>query len=224
MPSPDPVIGDRVVVRYRLSDAAPADWREVPNPVVAHGPSLSDVTGVLVSSDDAALVVLRDGRETVIPRSAVSSMRTLSRTVVRNSQIRDVERALCAAAGGEHAAIDGWLLRAGGSGLRGNLAVPVDFGASSASLPTVRAWFDDRGLPARALLPDRLVRAGSIPVVDDGDAVEVLVCDHRPPVDAVELADGRWAVTVPADDPRAREAARRSGLTLHHTGRVHTLG
>ncbi len=184
---------------------------------------MSDVTGLLVSSDAAGLVVSRDDVELTIPRSAVVSVRTLSRTVVRNSQIRDLERALCAAAGGEHAQIDGWLLQAGGAGLRGNLAVPVEFAASSAALPEVRAWFAARGLPARGLLPDRLVRPGAVPVADAGHPIEVLVGDHTPAVPAVEFVPGRWAATVPVDEIEARAAARHAGLALHHTGRVHGL-
>lgn len=223
MSAPDPVVGDRVVVRYRLSHDAPADWRDSPNPTLPHGPSLSDVTGVLVAAEADRFVVRRDDGEHVIPRAAITAVRTLSRTVVRNSEIRDVERALCAAAGGDHTEIGGWLLHAGGAGLRGDLAVPVGFTASSAALPDVRSWYADRGLPLRALLPDRLVRSGSIPVLDAGLDVEVLIADATPTIDAVEFAPGRWATTLAADDRTAREAARRAGLVLHHTGRVHSL-
>lgn len=233
MPTPDPVVGDRVVVRYRLSADTPADWRDAPNPAPAHGPTLSDVTGVLVSDDGVTLVVSRDGVDLPIPRAAVTSVRTLSRTVVRNSQIRDVERALCAAVGGERAEIDGWLLQSGGTGVRGDLAVPVEFGASSATLQAVRDWFTSRGAEPRAMLPDRLVRPGSIPVVDDrvtdggvtggGVAIEVLVGDWEPDVEAVEFTPGRWAATVVVADSAARERARNAGLVLHHTGRIHRL-
>ncbi|MDR2280078.1 MAG: GCN5 family acetyltransferase [Gordonia sp. (in: high G+C Gram-positive bacteria)] len=223
MSTPDPVVGDRVVVRYRLAHDAPADWRETPNPALPHSPTLSDVTGVLVAADADRFVVQRDGVEHTIPRAAITAVRTLSRTVVRNSQIREVERALCAAAGGERAEIDGWSVQAGGVGLRGGLAVPIGFTASSAALPDVRSWYAERGLRPRALLPDRLVRSGSIPVLDAGSDVEVLVGDSTPTVDAVEFAPSRWATTLSTDDRTAREAARRAGLVLHHTGRVHSL-
>ncbi len=223
MSTPDLVVGDRVVVRYRLARDAPADWRNAPNPTLAHSPTLSDVTGVLVAADADRFVVRRDDVEHTIPRTAITAVRTLSRRVVRNSEIRDVERALCTAAGGDHAEIDGWLLHAGGVGLRGDLAVPVGFTASSAALPDIRSWYADRDLHPRALLPDRLVRTGSIPVLDAGLDVEVLVADVTPSVDAVEFSPGRWATTLTTDDRTARDAARRAGLALHHTGRIHAL-
>ncbi|QRY62796.1 GCN5 family acetyltransferase [Gordonia sp. PDNC005] len=223
MSTPDPVVGDRVVVRYRLTHETPADWRDSPNPALPHSPTLSDVTGVLVAADADRFVVRRDDVEHTIPRAAITAVRTLSRRVVRNSEIRDVERALCAAAGGDHIEIDGWSLQAGGVGLRGDLAVPVGVTASSVALPEVRSWYADRGRQPRALLPDRLVRSGSIPVVDAGFDVEVLVADMAPTVDAIEFAPDRWATTLATGDRTAREAARRAGLVLHHTAHIHSV-
>ena len=207
----DPTVGDRIVVRYRLGRAdAPASG----------GPSQSDVTGVLLIADEQHLKVDRDGEVVVIGRDAITSIRLLSRHVVRNSEIRDVERALCAGCDATHREeIDGWIVSAGGSTPRGQSAVPVEFNAPSAAVPEIIDWYDDLDLPALALLPDRLVRPGRV-TVDAAQAMEVLVAEAPADVDGltpIEVGEGLWAVDVEATDEALRAAARRAGYALHHT-------
>ncbi|MCF8588633.1 GNAT family N-acetyltransferase, cg3035/Rv0428c family [Gordonia liuliyuniae] len=223
----DPTVGDRIVVRYRLDQSgAPSDWRAAPNPTLPTGPSQSDVTGVLALSDEQSLKVDRDGEVVSIPRAAITSIRLLSRRVVRNSEIRDVERALCAGCDATHRSeIDGWLVSAGGSTLRGRSAVPVEFNAPSAAVAQILDWYADLDEPALALLPDRLVRPGRI-AVDDAQALEVLVgAAPAPPVGLapVRVGDALWAVDVDAADEKARAAARAAGYELHHTVTVGEL-
>ncbi|GAA4641130.1 GNAT family N-acetyltransferase, cg3035/Rv0428c family [Gordonia humi] len=223
----DPTVGDRIVVRYRLDHAAaPADWRAESNPALSGGPSQSDVTGVLKTSDEKSLLIDRDGVEVAIPRTAITSIRLLSREVVRNSEIRDVERALCDAADAtEREEIDGWIVLSGGSTLRGRSAIPVEFNAPSAAVDEICAWYDDLDEVPMALLPDRLTRPGRVPITDVRD-LEVLVADR--PIDVAGLAparvdDGLWAVDVDADDSALRAAARDAGYRLHHTAQVGEL-
>ncbi|WP_143965824.1 GNAT family N-acetyltransferase, cg3035/Rv0428c family [Gordonia zhaorongruii] len=226
----DPVAGDRVVVRYRLTPSSPADWRDAPNPPLPHSPTLSDITGVLVSADAAGLRIDRDGTIETVPNDAVVSLRTLSRRVVRNSQIRDLERALCTAAdASERAEIDGWIVQASGAtdaDVRARAAVPIEFTASAAAVSRIREWYSARDAISYAILPDRLVRPGSIPYADAGYAIEVLVADTAEPgtlpddLPEVAVGPGRWAVQVRADDDVSRTRARDAGYALHHTGRV----
>lgn len=224
----DPTVGDRIVVRYRLDRAdVPADWRAEPNPTVAGGgPSQSDVTGVLQMSDEQYLKVDRDGEVVAINRDAITSIRLLSRHVVRNSEIRDVERALCAGCDATHREeIDGWIVSAGGSSPRGRSAVPVEFNAPSAAVAEIIDWYDDLDLPALALLPDRIVRPGRV-AVDDAQPMEVLVASAAVPVEGltpIEVGEGMWAVDVEASNEALRAAARRAGYALHHTAVVGEL-
>ncbi|MET9198968.1 GNAT family N-acetyltransferase [Gordonia sp. NPDC003585] len=160
--------GDRVVVRYRLGEATPADWRG------DRDAARSDVTGFLVDDADP-LVLERDGTRESIPRSAVTSVRLLSAKPVRNSEIRNLEHAAALAwPGVESAWIDGWLLRAGGGFTRrANSALPLEPSARSAqSLPQIAAWYRRRDLPVLLSLPDRLMTAG---VIDGERGVEVQV-------------------------------------------------
>lgn len=163
-PMSEPFVGDRIVVRYRLGVGAPADWRPTANPA-SHGPSQSDVTGILLDDGDP-LVVERDGTTESIPRAAITSVRLLSRVTVRNSEIRDLEAAAADAwPGVESAHIDGWLLRAGGGlSRRANSAVPVEFGAGvdTTTRSAIRGWFAERGLAPLVAAPDRLLPAGQM--------------------------------------------------------------
>ncbi|WOC12679.1 GNAT family N-acetyltransferase, cg3035/Rv0428c family [Gordonia sp. MP11Mi] len=218
----EPTVGDRVVVRYRLDRSdTPSDWRAAPNPELPSGPSQSDVTGVLVTSaDEQSLTVDRDGEVISIPRTAITSIRLLSRRVVRNSVIRDVERALCAGSDATHRAeIDGWIVAAGGSTIRGRSAVPVEFNAPAAAVTEIVEWYAARNLPALALLPDRLVLPGRI-TVDDAQSLEVLVAPAPETVGGlvpVRVGDALWAIDVDAADETVRAAARAAGYELHHT-------
>lgn len=224
----DPTIGDRIVVRYRLDeDGAPADWRAEPNPTLPSGPSQSDVTGVLLMSDERYLNLDRGGAVVAVPRVAITSIRLLSRRVVRNSEIRDVERALCTRCDATHRTeIDGWIVSAGGSTLRGRVAVPVEFNAPPAAVPEIIAWYVGLGLPALALLPDRLLRPDQVTIAD-AHAMEVLVTESAggqlDGLTPTAVDDTLWAVDVDADDDGVRLAARRAGYELHHTANVGEL-
>ncbi|MFT4086355.1 MAG: GCN5 family acetyltransferase [Gordonia sp. (in: high G+C Gram-positive bacteria)] len=229
-----PAVGDRIVVRYRLGAGGPDDWRAAPNPTLTDGPSLSDITGVLLSMDDQTLVVERDGRPHDVPRSAITSIRQLSRRVVRNSQIRDVERVL-SQAWGPTETLDGWVLtgRTGPAVPRAASATPLEFGADGRAVDAVRAWYTARDLPPVALLPDRLTTGGAFPA-PNGPAYEVLTADTptagtaelrvRADDDAVTLVLGELnAVEVRADDEPARAWWRLAGFDLHHTYRLTAL-
>ncbi|MCF3941289.1 N-acetyltransferase [Gordonia sp. Z-3] len=168
-----PFVGDRVVIRYRLGDATPADWRG------GSGAALSDVTGVLLDDGDP-LVIDRDGPQP-IPRTAVTSIRVLSRMTVRNSQIRSLEAAAAAAwPGTESAMLDGWLLRAGGGFTRrANSAVPLEFGAGTdaATMSALRGWYAERNLPTVVAIPERLLPAGQVVGQPLGDEMQLLAGD-----------------------------------------------
>ncbi|HMS74827.1 MAG: GNAT family N-acetyltransferase [Gordonia sp.] len=163
----EPLIGDRVVVRYRLGADTPADWRGAPNPATTSGPSLSDVTGVVVGDGADRIRLDRDDTVVEIPRSAVTSIRVLSLRTVRNSEIRAVEYAAAHAwPGTESQWIDGWLVRAGGGYTRrANCAVPIDIGARAdgPTLSAITDWYRDRSLPPQLAWPDRLLPAAHLP-------------------------------------------------------------
>lgn len=163
----EPFAGDRVVVRYRLGAGTPADWRSGPDPAAAAGPSLSDVTGIVVGDGPDAIRLDRDGAVVEIPRSAVTSVRVLSRRTVRNSEIRAVEYAAAHGWPGTGSQwIGGWLVRAGGGySRRANCAVPIDAGARAdgPTLTAIADWYRDRSLPPQLAWPDRLLPATHLP-------------------------------------------------------------
>ena len=238
MPSPDPspvsrgpqpAVGDRVVVRYRLGADAPADWRASPNPPTDRSPSLSDITGLLRERTGEAIVVERDGVRHRIRTDAITSVRLLSRRVVRNSEIRGVERALMRAApAAEQTETDGWLVNGAGDSLRSGAAAPVGFGSTAAGLPAALRWLDGRGLPRRVIVADRLMRVASLGAAIASSAdYEVLVGPEptgpTPPGDWAPIADGVVAVTVAASDDSARAAWRALDFELHHTCRLLAL-
>ncbi|GAB2640591.1 GNAT family N-acetyltransferase [Gordonia jinhuaensis] len=166
-----PMIGDRVVVRFRLAEGAPADWRN------AQGARLSDVTGVLVDDADPMLVE-RDGESVAIPRRLVEHVRLLSRHPVRNSDIRSLEYAAAHAwPGCEQVDVDGWFVRAGhGFTRRANSAVPLAQGArlDDESRSAMRAWYADRGIDGQLAVIDRLIPARHIDQRDLSAPVAVL--------------------------------------------------
>lgn len=230
----DPLPGDRIVVRYRLGAGGPADWRTAPgaqragrdaaapDPALVHSPALSDVTGFLIERNDDELLVERDGARERIPAAAITSLRRLSATPVRNSEIRALERALTEATpAAERVELDGWILSASPdaaevtrparsapaaeSAPRANAAVPLAFGASPAALTAITAWYLDRGLPARVVVPERLLRIADVTGSGPGTEYEVLV---DPVGDAVE---------VPGADRAERLRLRSNAYRLHHT-------
>nr|WP_245555779.1 GNAT family N-acetyltransferase [Gordonia soli] len=189
-----PMVGDRVVIRYRLGTGTPSDWRG------ASRATLSDVTGRLVDDGDP-LVVERDGTAESIPAAAVTSIRLLSGVTVRNSEIRSLEVAAANAWPGiESDRVAGWLVRSGGGFTRrANSAVPIEFGArpDGPTLDAIRSWYRDRGRSALVASVDRLLPAGGpgigTPVSDE---VQVLVRDLGAP----EPVSGSHAVLL-ADEP-----------------------
>ncbi|GAA2056332.1 N-acetylglutamate synthase, CG3035 family [Williamsia deligens] len=173
MTSPvDGAPGDRVVVRFAKGDGAPGDWRRDPSA------TRTDVTGVLVSADDTAIVVRRDGEEVSIPAALVLSVRVLPDRAVRTSEIRELETAAAHGwPGTDRETVDGWLLRAGGGwSRRANSAVPLAFGVTAdvATLSVIRRWYDDHGLPTTIAAVDRVLPAGAVP---DGVRVAVMTRD-----------------------------------------------
>lgn len=201
-----------MVVRYRLGAGGPDDWRadSGPNPSFTRAPSLSDITGFLRAADAELIVVERDGQLEQIPTAAITSLRQLSARAVRNSEVRVVERQLTEAAGGEEmATIDGWAVSAAPNAApnhanpRANAAVPLDFGASTAALDLIRAWYAARGLPAHLVVAARLLPGAQ----SLGAETEYEVLTD---------ADGA-AAEVLATDTEARLRLRAKGFALHHT-------
>lgn len=208
----------------------PADWRDAPNPQpVAGGPTQSDITGVLRERGDDAVIVERDGIAHRVAVDAISSIRLLSRRVVRNSEIREVERALMAAApADERGEVDGWLLTSAGSALRSGVAAPVEFGSTAAGLPAALAWLAGRGLPRRIVVADRLLRTAALgESITESHDYEVLVGPvpegPTPAGEWAPISDGVAAATVASTDGTARDEWRSLGFELHHTCRVLTL-
>lgn len=229
--SPAPTVGDRVVIRYRLGADAPADWRDSANPPVAEGrPGQSDITGILRDRDAEAVTVERDGVAHRVPAAAISSIRLLSRRVVRNSEIREIERTLMLAAStAERGSIDGWLANGAGPDLRSGAVAPIDFGSTAAGLRPALDWLEARGLPGRVVLADRLLRPAGLGAAT-ATAYEVLVGPQpRPDSEPADLgpwsllSDGVAAATVAATDDAARAAWRARGFELHHTCRLLTF-
>jgi N-acetylglutamate synthase len=133
----------------------------------------------------------------------VVALRTLTDAPVRTSEIRALEQAAAAALpGGEQTWLDGWLLRA-------DSAVPLAISASSDSIPVIVAWYAERGLTPRLLIPDRLlpVPAGLIPEREERmmvrDAPTYLCVDER--------------------DADAIARAESQGFRLHHRRRYFKL-
>ncbi len=222
-----PLPGDRVVVRYRLGAGGPDDWRAAPNPALAHSPSLSDLTGLLVAATPATLVIERDGVAETVPAAAVTSIRLLSRSVVRNSQIRAVLRALTDAAPAMHRAdVADWSVSCDPAGDRlwANAAVPLGFAASAAGLGAVRAWYAERGAPGRVIVPERLLRPADVaaalaPGADSADIESAGIESGGVEYEVLVDTAGRPAA-VPGDDLAARRRLREQGYGLHHTFRV----
>jgi ribosomal protein S18 acetylase RimI-like enzyme len=219
----EPFVGDRVVVRYRLGADTPADWRDTPNPAASAGPTLSDVTGIVVAGpDDGELIRLdRDGTVVNIPLTAVTSVRVLSRRTVRNSEIRAIEYAAAHGwPGVESTWIDGWLVRAGhGYTRRANCAVPIDVDARAdgPTLTAIAAWYRERSLPPQLAWPDRLLPAAHLPGPLE-QPVQVLTAridtitdsTHRtddPEVAVEPTAGAGWLDVRLAPEPAARPAA-----------------
>lgn len=153
-------LGARVSLRYRIPDG------------------LNDVVGHLEATDPVVMVRTKSGEVVEIDPADVVSVRELSHTPVRNSEIRALEHAAALAwPGTEQLWCDGWLLRAAhGHTSRANSAVPLLFSSSAQSLPEIIDWYAARGLEPWLALPERL-----LPIKAPGiKANRVLVGDLSP--------------------------------------------
>ncbi|WP_018177674.1 GNAT family N-acetyltransferase [Jongsikchunia kroppenstedtii] len=152
-----PTRGDRVVVRFALNEHTAHISDRTRDPAA----TLSDITGRLIASTDAALTVQRGDDEVVVPTEFIVSVRTLSTRTVRNSDIRSVELAAARGwPGREHEIADGWMLRASsGFTVRGSSAVPVGSEArlDDSSVAAIRSWYAERDLPPWLIEVERLL-------------------------------------------------------------------
>ena len=150
---------------------------------------MTDVVGYVDAVSPMVVVRTKSGDVVDIAPQAVISVRELSHTPVRNSEIRDLEHAAALAwPGVEQHWLNGWFLRAGlGVTSRANSAVPLDFSAQISDLPAVIDWYRARGLEPWLALPERL-----LPIRDPGiKPTRVMVRD---------IADAdAYAPEVPAD-------------------------
>lgn len=147
-----PVVGTRVSLRHRL----PADEAK----------PLTDVIGYVEQVSPTVHVRTKSGELVEVEPAAIVSVRELSHTPVRASEIRALEHAAALAWPGiEQQWLGGWFVRAGrGATSRANSAVPLDMSAQIADLPALVEWYRTRGLPAWLALPERLlpIRAAGI--------------------------------------------------------------
>ena len=190
-----PYVGDRIVVRHRV------DARR-----------LTDVTGLLLDADDPLVIEgtgPKDRGERVsVRRDDVTSIRLLSYTTVRNSEIRSLAAALATAGAVHTESRAGWLLRSGNVAPLDNSAVPVDLDAHAdgESLTAIARWYADRDLPALLAIPERLVPDGHITGTRVGPPMHVLVLPDDP----------SEAVIVDATDRVRGTELRARGYRLHH--------
>jgi hypothetical protein len=142
-----PDLGTRVTVRYRRHAGSI--------------PPLTDAVGHLLAVDPVVRVRTKTGAVVECAPADVVALRILTDAPVRTSEIRALEHAAAAAwPGTQQAWLDGWLLRAGPDAeLEANSAVPLDISARPDSIPAIVAWYTDRGLTPRLVIPDRLLRA-----------------------------------------------------------------
>ncbi|AKS30722.1 GNAT family N-acetyltransferase [Mycolicibacterium goodii] len=140
-----PAVGARVSLRYRLAAGA--------------AKPLTDVIGYLERVDPTVQVRTKSGELVEVQPAAIVSVRELSHTPVRASQIRALEHAAALAwPGTEQQWLGGWFARAGlGVTSRANSAVPLDMSAQIADLPAIVEWYRARDLPAWLALPERLL-------------------------------------------------------------------
>lgn len=145
MPVVKPTPGTRVSLRYRLPSGSARP--------------LTDVVGHVEQVEPTVLVRTKSGELVDIDPGAIVSVRELSHTPVRASEIRALEHAAALAwPGTEQHWHRGWFLRAGGGVTsRANSAVPLDMSAQIADLPAIVDWYRERGLPPWLALPERLL-------------------------------------------------------------------
>jgi GNAT superfamily N-acetyltransferase len=122
---------------------------------------LTDVLGRLESYDGTGLRVRSaDGSISRIPHASVVAGRVVPALRVTTREIRALESAAALAWPGlEQHRVGGWLLRAGrGFTGRANSVLPLgDPGEPlAAAVEAMQQWYEERGLPPRAQLPDRV--------------------------------------------------------------------
>ncbi len=199
-----PDLGTRVTVRYRRRAGSM--------------PPLTDAVGHLLAVNPVVRVQTKNGAVVECAPDDVVALRTLTDAPVRASEIRALEHAAAAAwRGGQQAWLDGWLLRADPDAeLEANSAVPLHISARAESIPAIVAWYADRGVAARLLIPDRLlpVPAGLIAEREE----RMLVRDAPDPEHATPAY-----VCVDDHDTDAIARAESKGFRLHHRRRFFRL-
>lgn len=193
MPLPDlPELGTRVAVRYRLPAGS--------------SPPLTDVIGHLLAVDPIVRVQTKSHAMVDISPCDVVSVRPLTTTPLRTSQIRATEHAAALAWPGiEQQWIDGWLLRAAdGHTHRANSAVPLEVGAGLGVLRAIVDWYTSRGLTPWLAVADRLLRLPAVP--SPHLETVVMVCDLStaapdPTVSLAPQPDAEWLRLYQRDVP-----------------------
>lgn len=177
MPTP----GQRVMLRYLL-------------PAGSTHP-MTDVLGILESLEPVT-VRAEDGALTTVDRSRVVALKAIPPRPVSRAAVRNLEHAAALAWPGlEQRWLGGWLLRAGGGFTgRANSVLPLGEPETADAIEQVRAWYTQRGLPARFQLPDRLTV--ELPGWRLSDEVVVLTADAPvvagAPVTIADHPDEEW--------------------------------
>jgi N-acetylglutamate synthase len=170
-------VGSRVSLRYRLPES--------------DSEAFTDVVGHLEALSPLVVVRTKSGDRVEISPAAVMSVRELSHAPVRNSAIRAVEHAAALGwPGTEQQWVDGWLLRAGGTDMRTNSALPLLFSSDLTALPVIADWYAARGLQPWIALPERL-----LPVRTEGIEPNRVLTLELPGAVGTELPslpDARW--------------------------------
>lgn len=167
-------------------------------------PPLTDVVGHLLHVEPSVQVRTKAGELVDIDPADIVSVRELSHTPVRGSEIRALEHAAALAwPGTEQHWYRGWFLRAGGGVTsRANSALPLDISAQIADLPAVVDWYRARDLTPWLALPDRL-----LPMRTEGvDLTRVMVrpleaAQARPTVTLASRPDAAWLAGYQRDVP-----------------------
>lgn len=177
-----PTPGTRVSLRYRL-------------PAGSDKP-LTDVVGHVERVEPTVLVRTKSGELVDIVPDDIVSVRELSHTPVRASEIRALEHAAALAwPGTEQQWYRGWFLRAGGGATsRANSAVPLEMSAQIADLPAVVDWYRERGLPPWLALPERLlpIRAPGVKLTRVMVRPLATPCPLPPGVRLASQPDAAW--------------------------------
>jgi hypothetical protein len=162
----------------------------------------------LLAIDPTARVQTKSGAIIEVVPADVVALRILTDAPVRTADIRSLEQAAAAAwPGAEQTWSQGWLLRAHGATPDANAAVPLDVSAHISTVPTIVAWYANRGLTPRLAIPDRLL---PVPPGWECERTEqVMVRDvepHEPDPSVTVFADGSHAFVRHPDGGEVRAA------------------